>query len=98
MAATMKEPGPTSPRGMAPVLGRALLPGLVLLGADGEPQWADGLALSLLGCRGLADLTARWTDIATAIGRCPASPDTPMDSVELAPDLTGGRRVQVSRV
>ncbi|MBV8199674.1 MAG: hypothetical protein JOZ15_03525, partial [Acidobacteria bacterium] len=46
-----------------PAWGRALQPGVVLLGPGGEPQWADERALALLGCGDGGELAARWQAI-----------------------------------
>jgi signal transduction histidine kinase len=88
-------PGPaaTAANGVPePVLGRALLPGVVLLGGSREPRSADQHALALFGCRDGAELAARWAAIQP---RLEALRDGPAPELELPAAVTGGRRLRV---
>jgi signal transduction histidine kinase len=92
MAATTR-PNLETPRTPVPVLGRALQPGVVLLDGSGEPQWADDRALALLGCSDGAELAARWEAIRRRLEA--AAPAATQETVELPPEITGGRQVRV---
>ena len=63
MAPTTTRPDPEAHGTAAAALGRALKPGIVLLGSAGEARGADERALALLGCRDGAELAARWPEI-----------------------------------
>jgi signal transduction histidine kinase len=75
-----------------PVLGRAVLPGVVLLGGSREPRSADLRALTLFGCRDGAELAARWAAIQP---RLEALREGPAPELELPAAVTGGRRLRV---
>jgi signal transduction histidine kinase len=91
-------PNPETSRAAVPALGRALQPGVVLLGGGGEPQWADDRALALLGCRDSGELAARWPAIRQRLPQAAGSSAELPDAIELPPEVTGGRQVQVSLV
>jgi signal transduction histidine kinase len=71
----------------APVLQRALQPGVVLLGSSGEACGADERALALLGCSDAAALAGRWADVrqllAAAGLRLPVNGSAPAAGVEI---------------
>ena len=100
-AATTAPPGPAAAaadRTPEPVLGRALLPGMVLLGNSGGswvPRFADERAMALFGCRDGAELAARWTAIQPCLE---ASWETSAAELELPAAVTGGRRLRVAMV
>jgi signal transduction histidine kinase len=64
MEAIARQPGTAALlQSPAPVLYRALQPGVVLLGSAGQVRGADPRALTLLGCNDLAGLAERWAAI-----------------------------------
>jgi signal transduction histidine kinase len=98
---TAAPPGPAAAaadRTPEPVLGRALLPGMVLLGNSGGswvPRFADERAMALFGCRDGAELAARWTAIQPCLE---ASWETSAAELELPAAVTGSRRLRVAMV
>ena len=91
-ARTTTQPNPEAPRAPADrVLGRALQPGVVLLGNAREARCADDRALALLGCRDGQELARRWPAIRACIEIEPRPGTT---EVELPPAVTGGCQVR----
>jgi signal transduction histidine kinase len=98
LAARPDPSGPAVAGSPEPLLERALLPGVLLLGGSRgcwEPRYADERALALLGCRDGVELAARWEGIQPFLE---ALRETPESAVEVPAASTGGRRLTVALV